>query len=221
MRDLPLIVEKTRLPSPGPTPQALAWHQGELWIGSRDLGRVYRMKKGSWRVIEEMEAPGTPWAAGSAGDSLWFTVGEGVEDDRYLRRYVVGSGFSETDRMACPEFTGSYLSYDGQHLHLSQWYKHRILKLDLEGNCLREIAIGAEISGHIFVDGLIYVLFGTEENGGDWRLGRLDPKAEAPEVEELSRVPFQCRSLAFDGEQFWTNHREADAVVCFARPRSG
>jgi hypothetical protein len=26
--------------------------------------------------------------------------------------------------------------------------------------------------------------------------------------------------LAFDGEQFWTNHRDANQVVAFARPDS-
>src|SRR6267143_6547018 len=109
MRDLPLIIEKERLASPGRTPQALTWHGDELWMGSRDLRRVYRLEKRSWRLIEQMEAPGTPWAAVSAGDSLWFTLGEGTEDDRYLRRCIVGKGFLETDRIACPELTGSYL----------------------------------------------------------------------------------------------------------------
>jgi hypothetical protein len=66
------------------------------------------------------------------------------------------------ERIACPEFTGSYLSYDGEHLHLSQWYKKRILRLDPSGNILRVIDVGAEICGHVFVDGLIYVLRGVE-----------------------------------------------------------
>ncbi|MEY2576101.1 MAG: hypothetical protein QOF80_1588 [Verrucomicrobiota bacterium] len=179
------------------------------------------MDRDSWKVAEEMEAPGTPWAAVSAGDALWFTLGEGDKDDRYLWRYVAGKGFSETDRIPCPDFTGSYLSYDGEHLYLSQWYKHRILKLDAAGNILLEIAIGAEISGHVFVDGMIYVLRGTEQNGGDWRLARLDPRATTPDIEELARVPFQCRSLAFDGERLWTNHREADRIVCFATVKEG
>ena len=218
MRDLPAITEIARLPSPAPTPQALTWHRGELWFGSRDLRRIYRMDRKNWKVAEEMEAPGIPWAAVSAGDSLWFTLGEGEEDDRYLWRYVPGKGFSQTDRIACPEFTGSYISYDGEHLYLSQWYKHRILKLDAAGNILLEIAVGAEISGHVFVDGMIYVLRGTEQNGGDWRLARLDPR-EAAYIEELARVPFQCRSLAFDGEQLWSNHRDADRIVCFAIPK--
>jgi hypothetical protein len=154
----------------------------------------------------------------SAGDSLWFTLGEGDEDDRYLWRYLTGRGFSETDRIACPELTGSYLSFNGETLYLSQWYKHRILKLDARGNVTREIAIEAEISGHVFVHGLIYLLRGTEQNGGDWRLVRFDPRETTLRVEELARVPFQCRSLAFDGKHLWTNHREADQIVCFAKP---
>jgi hypothetical protein len=216
---LPAISERQRLSSPAPTPQALAWHGGKLWMGSRDLRRVYGIDVKRWAVFEETEAPGIPWAAVSTGKDLWFTSGEGPEDDRYLRRYLPGKGFSETERIPCPEFTGSYLSYNGDHLHLSQWYKHRILKLDARGDMLRKIAIHAEICGHVFVDGLIYVLRGTEQGKGDWCIARLDPQRETPEIEELARVPFQCRSLAFDGESFWTNHREADRIISFAMPR--
>jgi hypothetical protein len=219
MKDLPIITERERLVSPATTPQALAWHQGELWFGSRDLQRVYRMDSGNWKVLEEMEAPGIPWAAVSAGEHLWFTLGEDPDDDRYLRRYLPGKGFTDNGRIACPDFTGSYLSYDGEHLYLSQWYKHRILKLDGEGNIVGEIAVSAEISGHTFVDGMIYVLRGTEQGEGDWRLARLNPRETTREVEELARVPFQCRSLAFDGESLWTNHREADRIIRFALPQ--
>jgi hypothetical protein len=215
---LPAITERERRSSPAPAPQALAWHEGKLWMGSRDLRRIYVIDVKTWEVVEEIEAPGIPWAAVSTGKDLWFTIGEDPEDDRYLRRYLPGKGFSETERIACPEFTGSYLSYDGEDLYLSQWYKHRILRLDSSGNILRIIDVGAEVSGHVFVDGLIYVLRGTEQGEGDWRIARLDPREEAPQIEELARVPFQCRSLAFDGESFWTNHREAGRIISFAMP---
>ncbi len=187
-------------------------------MGSRDLRRIYGIEVKTWTVFEETEAPGIPWAAVSTPEGLRVTSGEGPEDDRYLRRYLPGKGFSERERVACPEFTGSYLSYDGEHLYLSQWYKHRILKLDPAGNILREFAIEAEICGHVFVDGLIYVLRGTEQGEGDWRVARLDPREEAPQIEELARVPFQCRSLAHDGNHFWTNHREAGQIISFAVP---
>jgi hypothetical protein len=187
-------------------------------MGSRDLRRIYAIDVKAWVVVEEVEAPGIPWAAASTGEDLWFTLGEGAEDDRYLRRYLPGKGFSETERITCPEFTGSYLSFDGEQFYLSQWYKHRILKLDVRGNILREIAIGAEICGHVFVDGLIYVLRGTEQGNEDWSIARLDPRQETPKIEDLARVPFQCRSLAFDGANFWANHRAAGEMVSFTLP---
>jgi hypothetical protein len=219
MKDLSPITELERLSSPAPAPQALAWHGNELWVSSRDLRRIYRIAKGSWKVLEELEAPGIPWAAVSTGDMLWFTLGEGEEDDRYLHRFQPDRGFLAEGKIACPEFTGSYLGYDGSNLYLSQWYNHRILKLGPGGEILREISIGAEISGYVFVDGLIYVLCGTEQGEGDWRIGRLDPTEQTPRVEELAAVPFQCRSLTFDGTSFWTNHREANRTVCFRVPR--
>jgi hypothetical protein len=209
------IIEKRRLPSPAATPQALAYHGDAVWMGSRDLRRIYKIDIQTWAVLEETDAPGIPWAAVSMGDCLRFTIGEGPDDDRYLRSYDPASGFGG-DRIACPEFTGSYLSYDGEHLYLSQWYKQRILKLDASGNILRKIDIGAEICGHVFIDGLIYVLRGVEKPSEDWHIARLNPRQETPEVQDLARVPFPCRSLTFDGEDFWTNHRVANEIVSFA-----
>lgn len=217
-KELPSIREGRRLPSPAIAPQALSYHGDALWIGSRDLRRIYRMDTKAWTVLEEADTPGIPWAAVSTGQDLWFTIGEDPEDDRYLRRYVIGTGFSATERIACPELTGSYLSYDGDHLHLSQWYKHRILKLDANGNILRVIDVGAEICGHVFIDGLIYLLRGTEQGDEDWRIARLDPVQKTPEVEDLAHIPFPCRSLTFDGTSFWSNHRAANQIVSFALP---
>lgn len=218
MKELTPIVEHQRLTSPAITPQALVWHDGILWMGSRDLRRIYALDPENWSVREEIEAPGIPWAAVSAGGALWFTLGEGPEDDRYLRRFVPGSGFGTSDRIACPEFTGSYLSYDGAHLYLSQWYKHRILRLDEKGEIIRVFAIGAEICGHTLVNGMFYVLRGTELDGEDWRIARFDPRQENPLVEDLARVPFQCRSLTFDGEHFWSSHRAAGEIVSYTLP---
>jgi hypothetical protein len=213
----PEINERRRLLSPAITPQALAWHSNTLWMGSRDLRRIYAIDVETWTVVKETDAPGIPWAAVAANGTLRFTVGEGPEDDRYLRSYDRGSGFGE-GRIACPEFTGSYLSFDGDHLYLSQWYKHRILKIDASGNILRAIDVGAEICGHVFVDGLIYLLRGAEQPNEDWRIARLDPQQETPKVYDLARVPFACRSLTFDGATFWTNHRAASEIVSFALP---
>ncbi|MEP7014715.1 MAG: hypothetical protein ABI925_04680 [Verrucomicrobiota bacterium] len=191
-------------------------------MGSRDLRHIYKIDTKTWSLLEEGEAPGIPWAAVATNGTLCFTIGEGTNDDRYVYRYSPGAGFAKM--FECPEFTGSYLSYDGEYLYLSQWYKQRILQLDGSGNILRKIDIGAEICGHTFVDGTIYVVRGNEQPDGPsrpgeyWHIARLDPKQETPDVQDLARVPFACRSLTFDGQNFWTNHRAANETVSFALP---
>ena len=215
---LPSIIERGRFPSPAPAPQALAWDGKNLWMGSRDLRRIYMIDPKTWEVLAEKEPPGIPWAAVATNGTFRFTIGEGPNDDRYIRRFVPDEGFSEADKIACPEFTGSYLSYDGENLYLSQWYKHRILKLDPNGNIVRVIAVDAEVSGHAFVDGMIFVLRGTEQNGESWTFARLNPREEKPEVKDIAIVPFACRSLTFDGTNFWSNHRVANEIVSFALP---
>lgn len=187
-------------------------------MGSRDLRQVYVIDPQKWEVLEQTEPPGIPWAAVATNGTLHFTIGEGPNDDRYIRRFAPGTGFSAQDKITCPEFTGSYLSYDGENLYLSQWYKHRILRLDANGDIVRIIDVGAEISGHAFVDGMIYVLRGTEQNGESWTIARLDPREETPKIIDIAIVPFACRSLTFDGKNFWSNHRAASEIVSFALP---
>ncbi|MFL6516136.1 MAG: hypothetical protein ACJ8M1_14045 [Chthoniobacterales bacterium] len=215
---LPSIVEIRRLESPTVTPQALAWHQGDLWLGSRDLSRFYGIKVDDWQVFEEREAPGIPWAAVSTGDVLRVTIGEGANDDRYMWSYTPGRGFSDNGRFAYPDFTGSYLSFDGKNIYLSQWYKGNIMKFDGSGATLQTIHVDGEISGHVFVDGSLYVLHGTEQNGESWRIAKVDPNQNAPEARDIATIPFACRSLTHDGKHFWSNYREAGETISFSLP---
>ena len=167
-------------------------------------------------VLKQQEAPGIPWAAVAVNGELRFTIGEGADDDRYIYRYTPEAGFSKM--FACPEFTGSYLSFDGKNLYMSQWYKKRVLKFDDQGNVIREIDVGAEICGHTFANGSLYVLRGQEQPNEDWRIARLNPQEETPAVEDIAVVPFASRSLTFDGELFWSNYRAKDTIISFALP---
>ena len=213
------IIEKRRLASPATTPQALAWESRNkrLWVGSRDLCRIYAIDPENGTVLKQQEAPGIPWAAVALNGELRFTIGEGADDDRYIYRYTPQSGFSKM--FACPEFTGSYLSFDGKNLYLGQWYKKRVLKFDEEGNVIREIDVGAEICGHAFVDGSLFVLGGQEQPNEEWRIARVNLKVQTPVVEDIAVVPFACRSLTFDGDLFWSNYRAKDTIISFALPK--
>ncbi|HEY3660881.1 MAG TPA: hypothetical protein VGK91_06610 [Candidatus Udaeobacter sp.] len=214
----PQVIEKHRLASPATTPQALAWDGGNrmLWMGSRDLRRIYTIDPNDGTALKQQEAPGIPWAAVAVDGELRFTIGEGANDDRYIYRYTPEAGFSKM--FACPEFTGSYLSCDGKNLYLSQWYKKRLLKVDDKGNVIREIYVGAEICGHAFANGSLYVLRGQEQPNEDWRIARLNLQQETPAAEDIAIIPFACRSLTFDGEMFWSNYRAEDTIISFALP---
>ncbi|MGH9693160.1 MAG: hypothetical protein ACRD5Z_03375, partial [Bryobacteraceae bacterium] len=168
-----------RRPAPTVAPQALAWDGNEIWVSSRDLGTLYRIDVEKWKIIEEFDPPGIVWAAVAVNDGWRLTIGKGLNDDRYVYRYTAGDGFRKL--FACPEFTGSYLSFDGEHLYLSQWYKGVIRQLDEGGQTVREIAVDEEICGHTFVDGMLYVLRGQEnknvpDKAEEWRIARLDPQ---------------------------------------------
>ncbi len=216
------IIEKQRSASPCVAPQALAWDGKQLWLSSRDLGTLYRTELNSGlKVVEEFDPPGVVWAAALTNDGWRFTIGKGLNDDRYVYRYSPSDGFRKL--FACPEFTGSYLSFDGEQLYLSQWYKGQIHRVDDSGNISRTIDVGAEICGHTFVEGMLYVLRGQEnkdvpDKSEEWRIARLDPGEESPTAEDLATIPFASRSLTFDGENFWSNHRAANETVAFALP---
>jgi outer membrane protein assembly factor BamB len=213
------IIEKRRLASPATTPQALAWDgpNQTLWVGSRDLRRVYAIDPENGTVLKQQDAPGIPWAAVVLNGELRFTIGEGADDDRYIYRYTAEDGFLKM--FACPDFTGSYLSFDGKNLYMSQWYKKRVLKFDDEGNVIREVDVGAEICGHAFVNDSLYVLRGQEQPNEDWRIARVNLEKERLVVEDIAVVPFACRSLTFDGELFWSNYCAKDTIISFALPK--
>ncbi len=205
--------EVKKRPSPFVTPQALACTGNDLWVSSRDLGLLYRLDAADLSIREEVKPRGVVWAAAFGRAGLYCTIGEGKDDDRYVYTYTEGEGF--TKRFACPDLTGSYLSFDGDDLYLSQWYKHRIVRLSDEGQIIDEIKIGAEISGHVIVDHALYLLRGTEQEGERWTIARRSLREEGAVVKDLATMPFAPRSLAFDGERFWSNHRAANEIVSF------
>jgi hypothetical protein len=211
------IVEERRLKAPTITPQALTWDGSALWLSSRDLGTLQKIDVQRWTATEELDPPGVVWAAVAANGAMHLTIGKGLNDDRYVYCYDSKNGFRK--EFACPDFTGSYLSYDKRHLYLSQWYEKRILKYDDKGNIVRTIAIGAEICGHTFVDETMFVLRGVEKPNEEWKIARLDPRQDKPDVEDVAIVPFASRSLTYDGKFFWSNHRAANEIIAFSLPK--
>ena len=220
--DISEIAGQKHFRSPVVTPQALAWDGKQLWLSSRDLGTLYKIDIDTWKVVEEIDPPGVVWAGVSLGDSeMRFTIGKGLNDDRYVYRYTPDKGF--TKLFACPDFTGSYVSFDGEHLYFSQWYKGDVHQVDDSGKIQRTLNVSAEICGHTFVGRTLYVIRGRENKdvpgkSEEWRLSRLDP-GDGAGIEDVATIPFASRSLTFDGEHFWSNHRAANEIIAFSVPK--
>jgi len=86
LRDLklPTITKRRQLTSPAITPQALAWDGKQLWMSSRDLGTLHKIDVEKWKVVDEIDPPGIVWAAVATNGAMHFTVGKGLNDDRYV-----------------------------------------------------------------------------------------------------------------------------------------
>ena len=50
-------------------------------------------------------------------------------------------------------------------------------------------------------------------------VARVNTQEETPAAEDIGVVPFASRSLTFDGELFWSNHRAKDTIISFALPK--
>ncbi len=157
------INELLRLPSPAPLPLGLAFDGNTLWMASRETHRLYAIDPAKWTVRSESQAPGGPFGMTVLGDELRVVIGLGEkQNDRYIYRFIPGHGF-KSDRIECPDLTGSHLGFDGDTLFLSQASYQKILALDGTGNILREIPTVRAPLGMTIVDGCFFLITGDEE----------------------------------------------------------
>jgi hypothetical protein len=209
------IEEVARRPSPAPRPNALAFDGEVLWMGSLETQRLYAIDPRTWGVREEAQAPGKPYGAVAAGDELRVVCGETEEDHRIIRKFVPGHGFRKEGAIPCPDDTGSYLGYDGDLLYVSQFYNRKIISVDDAGHFGTPIPAPHDICGQVVIEGLFYLITTEDEETDEYFLTRIDARDGNVNAQDIARVPFKARSLAYDGRRFWTNHREQHEIVAF------
>src|SRR5438094_8613548 len=88
--------------------------------------------------------------------------------------------------------------------------------------CARLISV-RKFAATLLPDGAMYVLRGRENKdqpnkSEEWRIARLHLQTESPDVKDLAAIPFAARSLMFDGQKFWSNHRAANETMSFSLP---
>ena len=207
------IIELSRRKAPAPRPQALAFDGAHLWIGSLATRRIYQVDPSGWEVVSEVAVKGMPWGLVHVGDSFRLIRGETEEDHRFIRAFSAGDAAVSEVGFRCPDDTGSQLSYDGETLYVSQWYNQKVLAVDAAGKVLKSYDAPRGICGQTAVGNYIYVLNTAAEDTNEYFIGRIDRMTGA--YEDLAKVPFPGRALAYDGEAFLTNHRAVDETVRF------
>lgn len=207
-----------RLPSPAPHPLGLAFDGKRLWVGTQDAGRLYSFDPQTWIAHEEGQAPGKLVGLTFAGDELRAVVGVGEEGDRYIYRFTAGRGFGEATRIACPDFTGSNLAFDGRTLYVSQAHDKRILALDEDGNVTRAIALPCKVVGLVLMGGVFHII-SADDGLEHMHLGSIDASSDVAALQDLGEIPFVARGLAWDGTHFWSSDRANDQIFAILPER--
>ena len=211
------ISEVRRLAAPAGRPQAIAFDGARLWIGSLVERKLYALDPQRWTVERSFDVPGLPYGLTPVDGELRALLSVGEEDHRIVYHVDPVAGLRTADALTCPDDTGSHLSSDGERLYVSQWYNKKIVAVDAAGHAGATISLPHEICGHTRVDGRFYCVTTDDENSGRYFLTRVDAAGRS---EDLAAINFDARGLAFDGANFWTNHREAHQTVAFVIPSS-
>ena len=216
------IHELQRLDSPFRKPQGIYADGDTLWVSSRVTRQLYALDRAGLAIKWETAVPDglIAWGLTKVGDELRVVCGGegGADDVRTIRRCLPYHGFDAKFRIACPDDSGSHLGWDGQNLWVSQWYPKKLIALGAEGQVERVIQLPTQVVGQVVVDGRFYMVTTDNEESNDYFLTRVDPRPAVPQVDVLMRLGFSARGLAFDGKNFWSNHREQNQLVSFARP---
>lgn len=202
-------------PAPAGRPQPLAFFGGKLWVGSWDSDKLYGIATKDWDVVDEVRAPGRPYGLAALGDGLSVVVSLD-DDDRYLFRFIPGRGFDPASKIACPDFTGSHLASDGNALYLCQQGKQRILALDDRGGVQREITLPTRCGGFAFDAIGRSFMIAADEEFEKLEFARIDLQQSAPPAQPIAALPFDGRGLTFDGNNWWSSHREQGEIVEFS-----
>lgn len=176
------------------------------------------MDPARWELRQEYVPPYASLGLTHTGSAFRLVLAPAIEepdlerDLRYVYAFAPDAGFREC--FPCPDFSGSFLAYANGTLYLSQAWSKKLIELDERGESAREVQLDRRPVGMTIVGGAFY-LATVDDEWADGRLQRLGVDAAATSIETLLSFPFKPRSVAFDGERFWTADRNNDAIVSY------
>ena len=204
--------------SPVQGPQGLAWDGATMWVTSAANGRLYAIDPQTWTIQREFVPPSESLGITYTGSDFRLILAPAIDepnldhDHRYVYRFSPDDGFAEC--FVCPDYSGSFLAYAKGTLYLSQAWDKKLIELDERGSAVREVQLQRRPVGMTIVDDAFYLVT-VDEDWGNGRFDRLGIDDDASSLEALRPLPFEPRSVVYDGEQFWTADRNNHAIVSF------
>lgn len=189
-----------------------------MWVTSAANGRVYALDPETWNVRHEFVPPHEALGITYTGEDFRLILAPTIDepelerDLRYVYSFTPDAGFREC--FPCPDFSGSFLAYANGTLYLSQAWDKKLIELSASGASVREARLERRPVGMTIVDGAFYVAT-VDDDWAEGQLQRLDLDASPSSIETLRSFPFKPRSVAHDGERFWTADRNNDAILSF------
>lgn len=209
----------TRYPSPVQGPQGLAWDGESMWVTSAANGHLYAVDPKTWKIRHEFVPPYESLGITHTRSDFRLILAPSIDepeleaDHRYVYSFTTDAGFTEC--FPCPDFSGSFLAHANGTLYLSQAWDKKLIQLGEAGASVREVQLERRPVGMTIVDDAFY-LATVNEDWADGQLQRLSLDAPASSIEPLLSFPFKPRSVAYDGERFWTADRNNHAIVSFS-----
>jgi hypothetical protein len=190
-----------------------------MWVTSAANGRLYAIDPQAWNIQREFVPPSASLGITFGGSDFRLILAPAIDepdlerDHRYVYSFSPDAGFAEC--FVCPDNSGSFLAYANGTLYLSQAWDKKLIELNERGAPVREVQLERRPVGMTIVNGSFYLVT-VDEGWGDGRFDRLGIDDDASSIQALHSFPFKPRSVAFDGERFWTADRNNDAIVAFA-----
>ncbi len=210
--------ELARYASPVKGPQGLAWDGAAMWLTSAASGCLYMLDPETLTIRREFVPPFPALGITHAASGFRLILAPAIDesdldlDHRYVYAFSPDAGFSKC--FVCPRGSGSFLAYRSGTVYLSQAWDKKLIELSETGIALREVQLSRRPVGMTIV-GAHFYLATVDEEWGDGRLDRLGIDADASSIESVRSFPFAPRSVAFDGDKFWSADRNNHALVSF------